>query len=464
MGTLVTVLVCGGCGTTRKDQLHGLARDWFETIRSEQVIPVLPMTADIMPGDVFLVQTPIDRQQETWRRGDYLPLDNHIFRIDPTGYGRFYGTSFFDGPDGVTLPRDWMRPQEANSAWSQAPGAAFPTLNFQTTTAGGFNAVLPIHGVPVGMSLLGATRASGTIIISDARTVGVDMSSLLADVQEFANDPRIRAQLAPFGSPVGTRPQNYLRVVTRVYLAGRVAVTVNDARSFGGGLDVGSARPVDIVLPEMVPPAGGDARTPIERAADVKAGIDGINTMLAAERALDAAGGVLPGASLRVTSVSARTVSLDQTFDPPLVVGYLGFDVPIWEGGILDGWIPTHAHLEGAELPDPIGQVLPPDLATRFLLLNEIRARPDSLEVLRRAAASLGPDFESVHDQLQSPHNVHPADRFADLALAYESESVLDLRLRRLAVNEALERELRRPQVEPPQPPDQPELSERPDR
>jgi len=46
-----------------------------------------------------------------------------------------------------------------------------------------------------------------------------------------------------------------------------------------------------------------------------------------------------------VTAASARSVSMTETFDPPLVFGYLGFDVPILEGGDLGAPIPTHANL-----------------------------------------------------------------------------------------------------------------------
>ena len=64
--------------------------------------------------------------------------------------------------------------------------------------------------------------------------------------------------------------------------------------------------------------------------------------------------GFVPGASFRFTSASSRSISMSQTFDRPLVVGYLGYDIPIGVNGELGRPIPTHALLDpesGVKLP-----------------------------------------------------------------------------------------------------------------
>lgn len=121
---LAVLLLClgmAGC-VSRGEQLERVAKDWCETIRASQVIAVYPLTQDLQPGDVFLVQTPIDRQQALYRADGFLPLDNHIARLEPGGYGGFYGYSFLDADDPPTLPKDWLA---AN--WASAPRVAFPT-------------------------------------------------------------------------------------------------------------------------------------------------------------------------------------------------------------------------------------------------------------------------------------------------------------------------------------------------
>lgn len=59
----------------------------------------------------------------------------------------------------------------------------------------------------------------------------------------------------------------------------------------------------------------------------------------------DAAGNILPGGSLRLTAASARSVSMDESFTPPIVFGYLGFDCAIATNGELGAPIPTYAIL-----------------------------------------------------------------------------------------------------------------------
>ncbi len=55
--------------------------------------------------------------------------------------------------------------------------------------------------------------------------------------------------------------------------------------------------------------------------------------------------GFAPGGSVRFNAASARSISMSETFSPPLVIGYLGFDVPILTGGEFGRPIPTHALL-----------------------------------------------------------------------------------------------------------------------
>ena len=107
----VPLIINSGCCTSKKCQLEHVARDWCLTIRASQVIPVYPLTEDVQPGDVFLVQVPIDKQQDEYDQNGFLPLDNHIARINPDGYANFYRNSFLftnvaDTNHLVTLPYD----------------------------------------------------------------------------------------------------------------------------------------------------------------------------------------------------------------------------------------------------------------------------------------------------------------------------------------------------------------------
>src|ERR1041384_5057878 len=88
------MLCTAGCALDKQQELEKVAKDWCATIRASQVMPVYPLTQDIQPGDLFLVQLPIDKQQEVWKQKGSLPLDNHLGRLDPRGYKDFYAKSF----------------------------------------------------------------------------------------------------------------------------------------------------------------------------------------------------------------------------------------------------------------------------------------------------------------------------------------------------------------------------------
>ena len=349
IGVIAALVMLTGCAS-KKRQLEDVAKDWCMTIRASQVIPVYPLTQDIQPGDVFLVQLPVDKQQLQYENRGFLPLDNHVARLDPTNYGDFYAKSFLgkQGEQQLKLPIDWMRPDNAGgkaiSAWSMAPGAAFPTYSFSVNNSGGLNLAIPISGVPVGLSLLGADAANGSVTIDDARTLGVDIISLDSALRGWVDaDSSRRKFLASFGPRDGGMPRNYLRVITRVYLTGKLDVSLTDAETRGGGADVGMPRPVANMLAQT--PTGPED-VPQSARASYESVLAQLNKMLAQPTTPAATPGLVPGGSVRFTAASSRSVSMSETFDPPLVIGYLAFDVAIFGDGELGSAIPTHALLE----------------------------------------------------------------------------------------------------------------------
>ena len=76
-------VMLAGCSTQRMgaQQLERVAKDWSLGIRASQVIPVYPLTEDLQPGDVFLVQTPVERQVDVYLDRGFLPLENLVARL-----------------------------------------------------------------------------------------------------------------------------------------------------------------------------------------------------------------------------------------------------------------------------------------------------------------------------------------------------------------------------------------------
>jgi len=332
---LMIISILSGCSTlTKEKELEQMAKDWSMTIRASQIIPVYPLTEDLQPGDIFLVQVPIDKQQVIFTQKGFLPLDNLIYRIDPRGYKDFYEYSFFPGGN-FNLPKDWLM---ADQPWSPAPTAKFPTYSFSVKRGGGLNLALPVQGVPIGLSLLGGDAAYGSIMIADAKTYGIDIISLEKDVRRWAKNNR--QFLSNYEPTVEKR--NYLRIVSRVYLTGRVNISIQSGRSFTAGLSGGAAKPVDLVVPTVGPDVEKNTMETYTQ------NLGRLNNMLEEALKTIKVNGVdrfMPGGTVKVSAASSNAISIEETFLRPVVIGYLGFDMQIGPGGDLGPSIPTHAVL-----------------------------------------------------------------------------------------------------------------------
>ncbi len=299
-------LLMSGCCMSKADELAAVAKDWSLTIRASQVIPVYPLTEDLEPGDVFLVQTPLQEQAEAYEANGFLPLDQHLVRLHPKAFADFYDKSFgiktnTDTPHhwqfppvpvqvpaqlpaagggatkgkavlvGGTQEGDTKKDGDAKEAaippypptdWTNAPLAGFPTYNFSVKKGGGLNLAVPVQGVPIALGATASSSATGSITIADAHTYGLDIATLSKKLKNWADDNKeLLANYLPVILP-GEKKLTYfyVRVVTRVYLAGRVNVTLNSDKSFAANLSGGD--PKEVVLP------GTESRTPPSRTSE----------------------------------------------------------------------------------------------------------------------------------------------------------------------------------------------------
>jgi len=399
--TLVILLsiawLASGCDSLPRNkdkELEQVAKDWSMTIRASQIIPVYPLTEDLQPGDVFLVQVPIDQQQTVYKEKGFLPLDNLVDRIQPHGFCTFYGQSFMNGAEACKpLPVTWLTPGNKN-AWAAAPGASFPTYSFSARKGGGFNLALPVQGVPVGVSLLGGDAAQGSVTIAEAKTYGLDTVSLYKDVKAWA---AAHTDFLDNFAPTDNH-QNYLRVVSRVYLTGSLTVTLQSARSASGGLTAGASKPVDVF---SVRP--GDKPEAVTAEA-YKENLKTINeTIAGAIKNLTDSTGALPGGSVSVVAASANAVTLKEDFPRPLVIGYLGFDVAIGEHGALGPPIPTHAVLTNQQTVVPAAKARVEQRQTEIEQIVKAVTDPATkqLDTKRMEAVFKGTAFERLSTDFQ---------------------------------------------------------------
>lgn len=374
----VILLSTGLLGCSYEQQLEEVAKNWCMTIRASQVIPVYPLTEDLEPGDVFLVQIPVPRQAEQYKQKGFLPLDMHMVRLNITKkeYNEFYDGYYGLDPNyrKNVPPHIWQDKSTSNNKnknpnkdkpaghrdptnWYKAPRAGFPSYTFNVERGVSGAAALPIKGIPVAMSLLGTDKATGSVTIKDTYTYGVPYNDLVQKLSIWALNNKdllnsihkgvIDAEPFPdqlwrfLSSPfVGYRERTiYLRIINRVYLTG--SLTVSMTNTSAAAVKAATKSFKDVNLPNL------------SSAEDVK---DNTKRLKALNESLTLqhddteqdAGGI--GAAININWATFRSISLDERFDRPLVIGYLAFDFPVLEGGWLGTPVATQNQISSAPI------------------------------------------------------------------------------------------------------------------
>ncbi|MCK6460925.1 MAG: hypothetical protein L6Q95_13665 [Planctomycetes bacterium] len=313
----VLTALLAACATPQ-GQLERVAKDWCLVVRASQVLPVYPPSEDVEPGDVFLVDTSLGDQARVYEEKGFLPLDQLVTRLRGLPYDAFYRDGYFENPYGK-VPHD--RPSAGTSP--SAPKVAFPAYSFRVDRSAGLKLALPLSGVPFGLGLLGSSQAQGSVTIRDASTYAIDGEALARTLYAWWEADEARRET--FGAIArDTGKPVYLRAVTRVFLARGVTVSLVSLDSMGAGADAGVPPQIELgriamEQPDMAPKAAAAYR-------------DALATL-----------GGPPGGAVRVTQASSRAVTMDEDFERPLVLGYLGFDVRVFPDGRLSAPVPSFA-------------------------------------------------------------------------------------------------------------------------
>ena len=328
----LAVLLLSSCAADPIKQLQRVAKDWSLTIRASQVIPVYPLSEDIQPGDVFVVPVSISEQTSIYEEKGFLPTDHLLTRLSGIAYNDFYNDSYWSA-DYAAVPHPRPTPE---AEYVAAPRAAFPSYSFTVDRSAGMQLALPIQGIPIGLGLMNASRAAGTVTISDAHTYGVDSTAIYtALLAWYSNNDEIQNTLEAMAS--STEADIFLRAITRVYLTKTLDVSLANIESRSGGADVGQAR--KIKLPDLS--SSDPAR--VKKASEAYSlALEALSSPLNEDAA------TTRGGSVRIVHADRHTVSMKQTFDRPLVFGFAGFDVKVLDDGKLSAPIPSFAVLSGS--------------------------------------------------------------------------------------------------------------------
>lgn len=423
VGVAAACVSLGGCGAAERErELARVAKDWAQTIRASQVIPVYPLTEDLLPGDVFLVTTSVHKQAAEYRKRGFLSLDMHKARLQEIDFSGFYRQSRGIGERKDT-PYHWIYPDPSGdpagsrlpttppvikekagpkhtmpTAFWQAPHAFFPSYSFEVSSRLGINTAIPIQSVPISLAFMDTREATGSVQLSDAYVYGVSETELREELEAWATEHR--ASLIEMRA--ANRGPVFLRVVNRVYLVGAVNVLLTNASSGGVDTDVGARVP-------RPSPSGEPGEMMV---ADVSA----LQTLS------DIASAGTPGAAVSYAYATSRQVIAHETFARPLVVGFLAFDYPVLEDGSLGAAVASSKTLVGEPLRQGQGSATSGDRFVQETALYrsaiEGLAADDRNALYERAALFMPRAFRDVY-QSEIEGGGDPSDAFANAEGVY---------------------------------------------
>lgn len=192
---------CQSVPTSREVELA--IKTWCLTVRANQIIPVYPLTNNVQPGDIYLVDRHIDEEVMLYNSRGFLPLDGRI------------GT--------VSLVERFENPARMGHA-------AFLRYSSKAYRGGEVSFALPLHAVPIGLELLHINEAQTTVSIEEARTYGMDIERLYGLVRNWVQDHEDFIKTVSSNRKEGS-PTLRLRVIGQIYLTGRMNVSLQSQRS-----------------------------------------------------------------------------------------------------------------------------------------------------------------------------------------------------------------------------------------
>ncbi|MFW5488343.1 MAG: hypothetical protein ACNI3A_07995 [Desulfovibrio sp.] len=330
LGIILLLVATCGFSSCRKDAaVEGVASQWCKTVRGSQAICAYPLSQDMEPGDFFLVQTPIQKQQEEYVEGGYLPLDIYLGRLNATEqeYADHYNAAYLEAPfSGTPLSQC-----EDNATLN----VSFPSFTVKVNSDTGISAGFPVYSIPIALQLVNSDNAVARFTVSNATTYGLPLFSWYGKLKQWAAEPINRTMLAEISESFPEKSKSdglsrpYIRVVNRVYRVRAVDINLADGERSGVGVGAG-----------FFPGDAAGGMTALNATVT-----DYQNKLSVLGKLLN--GGAAPGGSAAFTLVSNRTVGIRETFPRPLVLGYLGFDVPILSHGRLGPPVGTIAQVEG---------------------------------------------------------------------------------------------------------------------
>jgi hypothetical protein len=352
-GLLVMAALAGAFGGCVQIKPGTAAREWSLTMREMQIVPVFPPREGVQPGDLYFIESDqlagndgLAITESQLRKG-FLPIGSWLGRVDlRSELAMIYANDVTFAPTPLSTSVDdaagqarGALPQPIKEQPISSPDAdgllrprvvAFPEFMSATFSSGDVSALVPVEALNIAASAGFTDQRSVKLSLPIAEWYGVPSTLALDRIlrgDQLIDGPGLRVdqikrlfdgRAGLSDGAGGGRPQRiFLRLVTEVYMARAVDVSVSQQRSQGARLSV---------KPLGTPPAEGTgAATPATAPVD-STGTDPDPVALARQlnTQLDSAmaGLALPGGSVRFVSAGVSGVSMRRMYERPVVVGY----------------------------------------------------------------------------------------------------------------------------------------------
>lgn len=367
----LSLLTTSGCVTTPPGYV---AREWSTTMRELGITPVFPPREDVQVGDIYMAPTVPEAEQALLDSKGYLPLGLWVSSAKTKDVAAMFYSERNSFP--ATVKTDSNQPRSTSeNVFKDADKqrlrlVGFPIFMSTSLSQGGVSGLIPTEAMGI-IAAAGFTEGRRVnVSIPRAESYGLPASLVfdkltqgsssgarkwsvinaggldLADIDSYI--PAEQKSILSKDPAWQTKKFAYVRVMTEVFYARELDISIESSRGLGVSLEAKSA--AGLAAPPA--PAAGDkptAETPPAANKPTEGGGSAPATtvqfqqptpqQIASElnRQLDTMHRSTPGVGARFVSAGSSGVGLRMTFERPIAIGYRGMLLRVSEDGSVVG-------------------------------------------------------------------------------------------------------------------------------
>jgi len=312
--TLAALLACSA-----KLPKGYVMREWGLTLRELGIVPIFPPREDVQVGDIYAYPwNPEDEDSliAGSRRVAMSPRWATLGLLDSLKLEYERRPSWPRTPDADSAMLDTIR----NTVWPQATDTgnifrgnpnpvrlrlvAFPDFSATTFAQGDLSALIPMEAFNLALGVGRSELKSVTVKVPSAESYGIPLMVALRALLKW--DSVGSWMHSPYGEGLDLLAGDslvWVRVITEVYYARALDITVRFEKASGAGASSGAPKP----------PAAPDSAVPE------------LGRLRALNQALAGAGAqTVPGASLKILAATQGSVTMRRLYERGIAIGFRG--------------------------------------------------------------------------------------------------------------------------------------------